>query len=546
MKIPNTVRIVERALEDQFFRKELVFGAFFWFSHFYFPDSFRLPSSNSHKEMMRILESDTKGTLLFAAARKFGKSTIACEHYPLWEILVRRRRKSAVIASRSLRQAEDHLANIRRDIENPANILFLRDWGPMQLEEDQLGRQSLTFPRLGSRILAASTETSIRGMKFRAERPDLVILDDIETSESVMKLESRDKIFRWLYEDVVPAMGDDGRIIFLGTPLDSDSVLMRTKQAIESGGMPGIVRFYPIVDGAGQPLWPARYPTPESVEDEKKKVGERSFRQEFMLEIVSEDEQAIRPQWLQYYDRVFDRDVWTNFRFRIISIDQAFSGKQTADKTAIIRADVFGYGSDTKIFILPNPINKRMTPREVVNCVKALVDESGERLTYVVAESVADLSNFGQLLRDAKIRHLIEVRPRQDKHTRQVLAGAYVEEGQVFFPANDPSVKELLSQLLNFPRCRFDDLADSFSQLVLEAMNQAKKSSILHPKPQYPVSSYADRYLTNELDQERLRKEADLEADRQLMLESEYMRSGRDPTMAPWMRGKRNNGQEEQ
>ena len=145
--------------------------------------------------------------------------------------------------------------------------------------------------------MICSVEQSIRGMRHNEYRPDLIILDDIDNLDSVKTKESRNKTFDWLTGDIIPAGTNNTRIIAIGNLLHEDCVLKRLEKKIENGElkrMNGIYREYPIVDSKGNPLWPSRYPTPDSIEEEHEKtLDEIAWQREFMLKIISSDEQIV-------------------------------------------------------------------------------------------------------------------------------------------------------------------------------------------------------------------------------------------------------------
>ncbi len=513
--------VIAKMLRDETFRKALVTRSLFWFSHFYFPNALQLPTADFQKEIMSVLESDRKGWLLFPVFRGGGKSTIA-ERYILFATLARREKKFVVIASRTERQAEEHLMTIKRELEDPANILLLKDFGPIKEDSDEWGRRGIVFPRCGARITVLSVGQSLRGMKYREHRPDLTILDDIEDSTSIATLESRDKTYRWMNEDVIPAGGENLRVIFLGTPLHDDSAMMRMKSEIVAGRITGLYREYPILDEEGNIAWPGKYPSMEKVEEEKLKYSERAWRQEFELDVVYDEERVIDPAWIRYYKRLLDTGPWTGHRFRIISIDPAVSEKQSADCTAIVSAEIYGSGDKIKIFVLPNPVKKvGMSAKEMVECVKALRDQV-DYMTKVVIESVGAQMLFVQILNDNGVWNVIATTPgRMDKRTRLAGAGYQMQSGHVYFP--ETGAETLVSQLINFGRTRYDDIADAFSQLVLNAAELSKKGFVI-PVSHYPESTYLPRYLTGPETAEELRKKAEREADLELIHKDERER----------------------
>src|SRR5690606_17410783 len=68
---------------------------------------------------------------------------------------------------------------------------------------------------------------SIRGKKYGANRPSLIILDDVESQSQAQSPEQRAKLKDWLLKDVIPAGQTDGssNIIMIGTCLHTESLL---------------------------------------------------------------------------------------------------------------------------------------------------------------------------------------------------------------------------------------------------------------------------------------------------------------------------------
>jgi hypothetical protein len=58
----------------------------------------------------------------------------------------------------------------------------------------------------------------------RGERPDLVILDDIESEEHANSKSLRDKLKKWFYR-VVMGLSQNAKIFVIGTILHYDSLL---------------------------------------------------------------------------------------------------------------------------------------------------------------------------------------------------------------------------------------------------------------------------------------------------------------------------------
>ena len=77
----------------------------------------------------------------------------------------------------------------------------------------------------GITVQAKGVGASFRGVRVGAERPDLIICDDIEKDEHVETAEGRAKLEHWLRHVVMPALALGGRLLVLGSMLHWDSLL---------------------------------------------------------------------------------------------------------------------------------------------------------------------------------------------------------------------------------------------------------------------------------------------------------------------------------
>jgi predicted phage terminase large subunit-like protein len=213
----------------------------------------------------------------------------------------------------------------------------------------------------------------------------------------------------------------------------------------------------------------------EDVEAEKRKAGnEFAWEREYMLHIVPAEDQAIRREWIQYYDQLPNRKEldWCGYTKHYgvrIGMDLAISKSDTADYTALVPAVLFGDGPSTQIYILPGIINRKMTFPETVELCQDLdkiyYKDTEHRPTFII-EDVAYQKALPQQLKSDGIWDVRTTRPgNQDKRTRLVLTANMIKTGKVKFPRQ--GAEELLSQIIHFGVEKHDDLADAFSSLVL-------------------------------------------------------------------------------
>lgn len=460
-------------IKDRKVRTAITRESHWYFFHFYFAHYVKYATAQFQKEIFDLTEHENAGNFFVVAFRGSGKSTIITTSYPIWSILGKQQKKFVLILCQTQAQAKQHMMNLRRELEN--NVLLKRDLGPFNEESDQWGSSSLVFSNLDARITAASSEQSIRGLRHNQHRPDLIIGDDVEDLSSTKTREGRNKTYQWLTGEVIPTGDRNTRLVMVGNLLHEDSVLMRIKEAIENEQIQGTFKEYPLVQKGGI-LWPGKYPSMEDIEIEKRRAGnEFAWQREYLLHIVPAEEQAIHREWIHYYDKLPDKikidGHYTSHTEIRVGVDLAISQRDTADYTAMVIGYLIEGKSDYTLCILKT-INKRMTFPETVDMCKFInqsyKEEGGFHPTFVI-EDVAYQRALPQQLKSEGVYRVETTRPgNQDKRTRIVLTGNMIKNGKVLFPRT--GCEELINQLVHFGVEKHDDLADAFSNLVLNTL----------------------------------------------------------------------------
>lgn len=475
-KISESEKLFEQIINDPVVRQHVTRNSLEHFLPVYFNQYMEYESAPFHKEIFEILDDDAIKLAVFCAFRGSAKSTIITTAYVLWAILGVQQKKFIVIAGQTDAKARQYLINIRNELER--NFLLKFDLGPFVDEKDKIGNATgITLTKLGVKIMITSVEQSIRGMRHNQHRPDLIIIDDIEDINSVRTREGRDKTFNWLTGELIPAGNTRTRVIAVGNLLHEDSVLKRLQRKIENSEMThmrGVYREYPIIDVEGNPLWPGKYPTKESIDAEREKtMNEVAWHREFLLQIISAEEQVVHPEWIHQYLYLPKREL-TQIA---IGVDLAISTKTSADCTAIVTAFVYGHGSGMEIYIRPNPVNRRLPFPDQVETIMSTI--SIAKLTHqrvkTCIENVGYQDAMVQTLQ-SRSQDIIGITPTTDKRTRLSLTTSLMREGKILFP--ETGCEELIEQLLGFGKEKHDDLADAFSIMILQLIGQRPQGSV--------------------------------------------------------------------
>lgn len=457
-------------IRDQAVRRAVTAESHLYFFHIYFSHYLEYPTASFQKEIFAFTEDESQKVVAITAFRGSAKSTIISLSYPLWAILGKPKKKFVLLLGQTQAQARQHLKNLKDEIER--NELLRKDLGPFEEREDEWHSSSIVLPKLGARITAASTETSVRGIRHGPYRPDLLICDDAEDLQSVKTREGRDKTYQWLTGEVIPSGSPKTRLFLIGNLLHEDCLLKRFERHLRDGSMRGVYREYPLLDQAGNCLWPGKYPTMEAIEAEHARIGsETAWQREFLLRIVSDTGRVVHPEWVRFYDGEF---YGGQYLCAATAIDLAISQSDSADYTAMVSARVYRHNGQLLLHILPFPINERLTARDTMETASQVISsiKPGTYRSRVYVEDVAYQHAMVELLKGIGL-HAKGVRVTGDKRARLAMAANAIQSGEVLFPREGS--EELLTQLLGFGKERHDDLADAFSLLVLQVLQDNRR-----------------------------------------------------------------------
>lgn len=452
-------------LKDRKIRKRLIWENHELFFHFYFCHYVKYQTADFQKDMFRLTEDESLKAIVITAFRGSAKSTIMNLSCVLWAILGKPQKKFILLVGQTQQQARQHLKNIKDELEN--NPVLKADLGPFHEEEDEWRNSCLVISNCGAKIMAVSVDQSVRGLRHGPHRPDLIICDDIEDLASAKTKEGRDKTYLWAKGELLPAGDLQTRMIFIGNLLHEDCLIKKLQREIASGQLQGAYREYPLLLENGTCLWPGKYPDISTLEVERGRIGsEASWQREYLLHIVSDAERVVHPEWIQYYDEI-PSEKNGYFLFTATGIDLAISQRESADYTAMVTAKIFRKDRKITVYILPNPINARLTVLETIDRGVTLYNMHDGRL-YV--EDVAYQAAMIELLENEGARVTGVKVHGQDKRSRLALTSHLIQSGSVLFPRK--GAEDLIIQLTGFGSEHHDDLADAFAILMIKAIEE--------------------------------------------------------------------------
>jgi len=277
-----------------------------------------------HREIYSLIPKHKR--LVIAAPRGFAKSTIISRFYPIWLALFEKA-KDITIISASETLAVGFLRDVKREIEH--NPLIQSIWGDVRSDK---WSESHIILKNGVNIRARGAGGQIRGF-----RPDVIILDDIETDESVRSEDQRRILKDWLFKACLNTLTPEGQFIIIGTIIHPLSVLADLL-AIDNRWEKRKFRAYKDgVQEVGHELWKDLWGH-DKLQQRKREIGSFAFSSEFMNEPISEETAPIKDSQIRYW-----AELPRNYN-AVIAVDPAYSEENDADwKTAsLILCDQLG------------------------------------------------------------------------------------------------------------------------------------------------------------------------------------------------------------
>ncbi|MFH1827570.1 MAG: phage terminase large subunit [bacterium] len=461
---------INQILNDKNLRISLAKENHFWFFHIYFSRYVEYQTEDFHKKLFSITEDTAIKNAVIVAFRGCGKSTIMTLSYPIWALLGKQQKKYIVLLAQTQQQCRKVVEQIKHEFE--INEFLISDFGPFTEQSYEWSLNSLAIPQYNARIDGYSSGESIRGIRHGEFRPQIIVADDVEDLQSVRTKENRDKIYTWFTGDILGLGSKNTKTILIGNHLHMDSLIERRKRDIE-GKRNSIILEIPLIDEKGHNNWPGKYPTKEDLEKEKESVGnDMAWRREYLLQTVSDHDQVIHKDWLHYYDVLPDEKYWKKIG---IGVDLAISISAKSDNTSMVSVIRCNIEGKPYLYILPNPINAKLSFPQTLEYIHSLNKSLGGRLKNIFyIENVAYQQALVQQLEKDGI-NVEGVNILHDKRSRLIIISNWIKEGRIIFP--NEGCEELISQILGFGIDRYDDLVDAFTLVVNKLMDEPKKIS---------------------------------------------------------------------
>jgi predicted phage terminase large subunit-like protein len=459
-----------------------------------------------HSELFDYFEDD--GNVGIAAPRGFSKTTVTDTVY-LCHRMLYARNHFALLISDTYTQATMMLDGLKSELESNEALLWIYGEvrGPLWSSEGlTINAYAESGKREMVRILPRGAGMKVRGLRYQQYRPDLAILDDMENDELVENPERREKLYNWFMRALMPAMAKDiSKVIIIGTIIHRESLLAKiiNKDKTFAGWR---THKYQGIKSDGTSLWPERFSLEylQGMRDDPNHpmyLGPVEFSREIQNEPISDQDQIIRPEWLQSRFVLSDvisayksdlrlktlplaRQSWmsTHFSKIIGHIDPAISEKETADWWAMMtigvtkRCPFCENNPSGHVVVLDYVRFRESDPTKQANMIgDQFLEWRHDKLKLEAVAYQAGLYQLTRRIAQSKGVNLpiVQWRPDRSKRRRAIMQAGMFAGGSVHLRSDHPLAPTFIEEVLQFPQGEHDDMFDAYlgaaEELVLKS-----------------------------------------------------------------------------
>lgn len=402
----------------------------------------------------------------FIAPRECGKSTWIFLILPMWAA-AHGHVKFIAAFSDAASQAETHLMTFKNELEGNE---YLQEDYPELCKPKIVASSGRAMASNSWRIIqsndfifdANGIDTNSLGKKVFGQRPDLIILDDIEKGEKNYSEFQAGQQKNTVFDDIAP-MNIYARMIFVGTTTMPNSVMDQFRKYAEGYADPELnwikdqnvnVHYYPAIlnndDGSERSVWPEKWP----IDWLQSQRHLRDFAKNYMNRPVNTDGTF----WINEDVEIEELEDYGN---TIISIDPAVTKNKISDFTGIA---VLSRGIDmngkNNVYVR-HAEQVKMSPSDIADRVASLVETYDAGVIYV------EVNQGGDLWKDVFKHVPAKYRSKTQHLSKQIRAGKalnFYQQKKVKHTAHFPILEE---QMWAFPKLSHEDVLDAVVSGIL-------------------------------------------------------------------------------
>jgi hypothetical protein len=313
------------------------------------------PFVRFHKRIIERIEKTKKLITVVTVPREFGKTKLLSFGYIIWAVMFRHYSYILHISYDMEKKGKQVLRDIKRGFKSKTFVLMFGDLQGKFWSQEKIHLYSERW-HIDCIIQVSGADQSNFGLSEWKNRPDLIILDDVETLKTVKNKELIKDMLNKLKTEIIPAaeaMDEHGRqakIIIIGTPLAPYTFLttvMTWKEYVEiikypalvdSKAVPGMAEDLQLPEGTS--IWPDRWSDEYLSRKRKFFIATNAYQTwltQYMLDPKTENPMQ--------FDREKLKEVeYTDYQAKIplnkvvTTVDMAYTTKTSNDAVGITTA----------------------------------------------------------------------------------------------------------------------------------------------------------------------------------------------------------------
>jgi len=431
-----------------------------------FPDGTEkiIPSPDFHREIVEDLKM-LPFRLLMLAPRGTAKSTLITFLWTLYSSLYGLSR-FRIIISDSHTKAANFVSRIKRELER--NTLLRKVYKiellePWTRDEIVFSVNWLPEDRRRIRIVARGLGQSLRGY-VDDERPDEIVLDDVESDYNCDTYKKREDNENWFWGQVIPALDPVvGRLNIVGTIVHQDSLLAKLYSNPPEGW---VIRRIELLRPDNTSVWPERFSV-ERIQQLKDEYIRQGRLGKFYMEYFNDPSHSeVRPLDDKRI-REYDPYNISGSLQTVIGVDFGASldvTRSDPDYSVVMAVSFDAYGN----ILVRDYVRERMPINETIDYIYDFYTKY--QASLLALETYGMQKSFLYLIEQAgKDRHLYlnieEINQKIQKERKIItMLQPKLNAGKIFIL---PTMPDFVDEIRGFPRGKHDDLIDALANVLL-------------------------------------------------------------------------------
>ena len=458
------------------------------FCQTFFPHAFRQAPAPFHRELWDVLEDRAHRYVAISVFRGGAKTTIL-RAFTAKRIAYGISR-TVLFISAAQEHSKKSIDWLRTQIET--NKPFAQTFGlsigrrwteeQVQIKHSVLGHTAT--------VIALGITGQTRGINVGDYRPDLIVVDDPLTEETVATPEQREKTAQLFFGAIARSLAPatecpDAKMVLLQTVMHGEDLVSTC-----FNDPLWATRSFPCFTPSGESAWPERFPLADLRREKEAHIQRGQlplWLREMECKVVAPESAAFRGDWLKRWVALPDGLAV------FIGIDpvpppserEQSVGMRTKDFEALAVVGV----RDGEFYLIDYRFNRGHTPEWTINTLFELVDRYHPlkvRVEGVAYQRTLKWLIEQEMRRRGRFFQIDAITDHRKKHHRIVQAFSGIASQGRFFIRDGQD--EFYEQFVSFPSCSHDDLLDAVALALEPALGLDAPAPVPEVLPEWRIA----------------------------------------------------------